>query len=198
MEPFELISAPFNVWIAPTGTVFPLINVAPAAAWVRLGTSGANNISEDGITVTHEEEIEEFRMLGATGPLKAARVSEALSLSFTLHDMTLEQYQTILGMNALVTTAAGAGVAGNRAVNLYKGPGSPPVRSVLLRGAGPYGVGWNMQYELRRCYITGQSEVVFQKGEPAGVEITLTALVDVTAPAGQEFGILRAQHAAPL
>ena len=197
MEPFEIIAAPYEVWLAPVGTAFPVINVAPAGTWTRLGTNGSRNISEDGVTITHEDEIEEFRMLGATGPIKAVRTSEGLSASFVLHDLTLEQYLHILNMNTMTTVPAGTGVAGHRHVNLYKGP-TVATRAALIRGAGPYGANWNLQYELRRCYLRGEGEVVYQKGEPAGLEIGLVALVDAGAPAGQEFGILRAQHAAPL
>lgn len=198
MAPFEIIAAPFETWIAVPGTAFPVINAAPAGAWARLGTAGNRNISEDGITVTHAEEIETFTPLGLTAPVKAWRVSEGLELSFMLHDMTIEQYIAVLNMGTITTTAAGAGTAGHRAANLYKGTGSPPVRAVLLRGPGPYGDGWNMQYEIRRAIIRAEAEVNFRRDEPAGLQITLTALVDTTAPAGQELGILRMQHAAPL
>jgi len=198
MEPFEIIAAPYDVWVAPTGTAFPLLTVAPAVPWARLGTRGNMNISEDGITVAHEEEIEEFRMLGATGPVKAARVSEGLSLSFVLHDLTLEAYQAVLGFNPLTSVPASAGVPGSRSINLYRGAGSPPVRSLLLRGPGPYGAAFPLQYELRRCYFRAEAEVVYSRGEPAGLEISCVALIDTSAPAGQEFGVLRAQTTVPL
>ncbi len=29
MQPYEIIGAPFTLWLAPTGTAFPLIDAAP-------------------------------------------------------------------------------------------------------------------------------------------------------------------------
>lgn len=196
MEPFEIIAAPFEVYVAPVGEAFPLINAAPAGNWDLIGTNGNKNISEDGVTVAHEEDIEEFRMAGATGPVKAARTSEGLSISFVLHDLTLEQYAAALNFGTVTDTAAGAGTAGFREIDLYKGLDLAE-RAVLIRGPSPYGAGFNMQYQLPRCYLRSEAEVVFQKGEPAGLEITLTALMDLGASAGEEFGKLVAQDAAP-
>lgn len=194
MEPFEIIAAPFDVYVAPVGEAFPAIDADPAGNWTKVGTNGSKNISEDGITVAHEEEIEEFRFLGTTGPLKAVRTSEGLKFTFVLHDVSLEQYAAALNFNSVTDTAPGAGVAGHRAVNLHKG-NDVAERAVLLRGPSPYGAGFNMQYECPRAYVMSEAEVVYQKGEPAGLEITFVALEDPSADAGEEFGVLRAQDA---
>ena len=199
MEPFEIIAAPFTVWVAPVGTAFPLINVAPAAPWVLLGTRGNFNYSEDGVTVTHEEEIEELRMLGATGPITARRVSEGCVVGLTMHDLTLEQYLHILEHQTLTTVAAGTGIAGHRSIGLSRGT-TVRQRALLVRGPSPYGAGWNMQYELARGFFRSEAEVVYQKGEPAGLELQFVSLVNLatSTPEHQQLGVLRAQHAAPL
>lgn len=195
MEPYEIIASPFQAYLAAEGEAFPLIDAQPAGGWTLLGTNGNKNISEDGVTVAHEEDIEEFRMLGATGPLKASRVSEGLMISFTLHDISLEQYANALNFNTVTTNAPGVGVAGFKEINLYKGI-QLPTRALLLRGVSPYGAGWNLQYEIPRVYPSAEAEVVYSKGEPAGLELTFTALIDLGAAAGEEFGRLVAQHAA--
>src|SRR3972149_2836427 len=144
MEPYEIIAAPFDVWVAALGEAFPLIDAAPGGGWTKVGTNGNKNISEDGVTVSHEESIEEVRMLGAPGPIKASRTSEGLSVSFMLHDITLEQYRAALGFNALTTVAAASGTAG------YKWAGLATAldvaeRAALLRGPSPYGDSWDLQ-----------------------------------------------------
>lgn len=196
-EPLEIIAAPFTVWVAPVGTAFPFVNVAPLAPWVLLGTRGNLNYSEDGVTVTHEEEIEEFRMLGATGPITARRVSEGCVIGLTLHDLTIDQYTAILENQTIVTTAAAAGRGGDRAVGLTRGA-TVRTRSLLVRGPSPLGVGFNMQYEVPRGYFRSEAEVVFQKGEPAGLELQFVSLVDLTAGEHMQFGRLRQQHTAPI
>jgi len=198
MEPYEIIAAPFDVWVAALGEAFPLIDAAPGGGWTKVGTNGNKNISEDGVTVSHEESIEEFRMLGATGPIKASRTSEGLSVSFMLHDITLEQYRAALGFNALTTVAAASGTAGYKWAGLAKAL-DVAERAVLIRGPSPYGDSWNLQYQVPRAYVRSEAEVVYQKGEPAGLEITFVALVDLDAATeAEQFGRIVAQHAAPL
>ena len=92
MEPYEIIGAPFTLWVAPTGTAFPLIDAAPAVDWVKIGTNGDRNYSEEGVTAGHSQTVNYARPAGATGPVKAFRMEEDLMLSLTLWDMTLEQY----------------------------------------------------------------------------------------------------------
>lgn len=196
MEPYEIIAAPFDLWIAPVAEPFPAINAAPAGGWVKVGTNGAKNYGEDGVTVAHEEEIEEFRFLGTTGPLKAVRTSEGLMMTLMLHDISLEQYRLALGMNTVATTAPGAGTAGFKKLGLSKGF-NVAERAALLRGPSPYGAGWNLQYELPRAYLRAEAEVVYSKGEPAGLEITLVALEALSGAADEKFGRLIAQNANP-
>jgi hypothetical protein len=43
MTPYEIIGSPLSLWLAPLGTVFPLIDVAPAVAWKLIGTNGTAN-----------------------------------------------------------------------------------------------------------------------------------------------------------
>lgn len=199
MQPYEIIAAPFTLWWAPTGTAFPLIDAAPAVAWIKVGTSGDRSESEEGVTVAHGQEFNQVRTAGATGPVKAFRTEESLVVSLTLLDITLEQYRLSLNGNAVATTAAGVGTAGFRALNLYKGV-DVAAMALLVRGeVSGYGDGWRSQYEIPVCFQSGSPEPVFTKGEPAGLALEFTALEDpAAATADARFGRMIMQHAAAL
>jgi hypothetical protein len=199
-KPFEIIAQPFTLWIAPVATVFPAIDAAPPGPWVKVGTSGDLNITEDGVTVTHSQEVELWKALGSVGPRKAFRTGEELRIAFVLADLSLEQYALALNYNTVTTTAPGSGVAGRKKIGLSRGLAMPQ-RALLLRGNGAsmYGEGWNAQYEVPIAVQVGEPEVVFTKGEPAGLQLEWVAIEDTTAASADErFGRLVAQNAAPL
>ncbi|MBB5987433.1 hypothetical protein [Sphingobium lignivorans] len=198
MEPHEILSGPLTLWRAPVGTAFPAIGAAPAGAWLKIGTSGEKNYGEDGVTISHTQDIAQGRPVGRTGPVKAWRDSEDFLLRVTLWDFTLEQYQLALNNNTVGTTAPGVGTAGFKKIGLSQGR-SVATFALLARGVfSPYGEGYAGQYELPRCYQSGSPEPVYSKGI-AGLELEFTALEDTTAVSDQElFGRLLWQHAAPL
>src|SRR5687768_4200929 len=141
MKPFEIIAAPFTLWLAPVSTAFPVITAEPAEAWKKVGTSGDRNYSEDGVTVAHSQAFSQARPAGATGPVKAFRTEEDLLVSLTLWDLTLEQYANSLNGNTVATTAAGVGSAGFKALKLYQGT-DVEVMALLIRGtSSAYGDG---------------------------------------------------------
>lgn len=199
MTPYEIIGAPLTVWIAPIGTVFPLINVAPAVAWTMLGTNGDRNYSNDGVTVAHSKTYQKARPAGASGPVKAFLDEEDMMIRLTLWDLTLEQYAYALNSNTITTTAAAAGVAGFKKIGLSQSVGKTKEFALLARGLSPYDEAMNAQYELPRCYDSGSAEPVFRKGVPAGLALELTALEDLNAASDVErFGRFVAQHQLPI
>lgn len=202
MNPFEILAAPLTVWLAPVGTAFPLVNAAPAAAWIRIGTNGDANYDEEGVTVSHTKKDELARVAGRNGPIKAFTTEEDLMISLKLMDVSLEQYATALNRLAtgVTTTAAGVGTPGTRRMGLSQGS-DPMVYALLARGVGvsPYADGMNMQYEVPRVFQSGNPKPVFRKGKPATLELEFTALEDLNAAnASERFGRLVAQHQAPL
>ncbi len=199
VQPFEIIVAPFSAYWAPTGEAFPLIDAAPAGNWQLIGKSGDRNYSEDGVTVSHSQTVELIRTLGSTGPRKASRTEEILSIAFTLFDMTLEQYRLAINLNAVAVTAAGGGTAGFKTLQLYRGV-SVATHALLLRGtASPEGDGWNSQYEVPYCFHAGSPEPVFRKGQPAGLALGFTTIEDPNAAsAAERFGQLIVQHQDPI
>jgi hypothetical protein len=200
--PYEIICAPFQAWLAPVGTTFPFIEAEPGIDWTLIGTSGDRNTTEDGVTVKHEQTIEEIRTLGSIGPVKAHRTEEGLKVSFVLADMSLEHAAVALNHNAVTTVAPGVH-GGYKKIGLSRGRNLVE-RALLLRGAAsPYGNGetedWNMQYQVLRAVQIGEAEVVYTKGgDPAGYALEFLCLEDPDAASDDErFGVLLAQNADP-
>jgi hypothetical protein len=197
MAPYEIIASPATLWIAPVATAFPLIDAAPAGPWAKIGTSGELNYKEDGVTIRHGQSVTRWRSLGDTGSRKAFRTEEALQVSVVLADVSLEQYMHALNENTVTDTPAG-GEAGFKKIGLSRGPGVE-ARALLIRMPSPYGANLQAQYEIPRAVHIGEPEVVYSKGEPAGLALEYEAMVDETAPSEQErFGRLVAQDAAAI
>jgi len=197
MEPYEIIMSPFEVYLAPVGEAFPLIDAVPAGNWALLGTRGKGNIAEDGITVTHNQTLNPHRTSGTTGPVKVVRSEEELLISFLLEDLSLEQYAKVLNNVAVSDTPAGVGTAGFRDITLRQGP-DVSAYALLCRGKSPYGDSWNSQYQVPIVYQNDNPAPAFTKSGAAGLQVTLAALEDLSAATDAErFGKLVAQDAAP-
>lgn len=187
--PYEVIAAPLTLYVAPVGTLFPDLDAEPSGSWAKVGSSGDRNYSEDGVSVQHQQNVELFRALGSTGPIKAFRTEEGLGISVTLHDVTLEQYRLALNGNAVTEVTNNnphykkVGLSRGRQVTQY---------ALLARGmASGYGDDLVAQYEVPVVIETGEPEPVYQKGEPAGLELQFTALEDPDAASEDErFGRL--------
>jgi hypothetical protein len=198
MTPFEILAGPYTLWLAPVGTVFPLITAVPAVAWVKIGTNGDVNYDDDGITVSHVAKQEVARPAGRTGQVKAWTTEEDLMLSLKLWDVSLEQYATALNKATVTTVAAGVSVAGTKKIGLNQGA-EVTAYALLARGLSPYGDGFSMQYEVPRCFQSANAKPVFKKGKPATLDLEFTALEDLAAAsAAERFGRLVAQHQAAL
>lgn len=192
--PYEIIAAPFTVWYAPEGTAFPDVEIAPPNPWAKIGTSGDLNYTDEGVTIAHSQEMELFRSLGDAGSRKAFRTEEDLMIRLVMTDLTLENYAHALNSNS-VTTVPAASNAGYKWVGLSRGFAVATV-ALLVRGPSPYGANWTMQFEVPRAAQTGNPEPVMRKGEPAGLALEWTALVDPNALTEFErFGRILAQHA---
>ena len=171
---------------APVGTAFPALGAAPGAGWTQLGVNGNKSYSNDGVVVRHPQSVNRIRPAGSTGPIKAARTEEDFEVEFTLWDMTLEALAAALHQNAVVDAG------GSRSVGLYRGFNINE-SAWLIRGTSPYDDTLTAQYELPRGYTEGAPEVTYVKGEPAGLQFLVVALVDPDAAEGEEFGVIRAE-----
>ncbi len=193
-QPYEIIAAPFKVWWSELDVTFPLVDAEPDAMdWNLIGSGGDLNYEDGaGVTVSHNQTIQKFRALGDCGVRKAFRTEEDQMVKLTLVDLTLEQYQQALNLNTVTTTPAG-GEAGIKKIGLSRGFNIRTVQ-LLVRGPSPYMADGVAQYEIPRCMQTGNPEVVFKKGTPAGLALEWTALVDPDAATEDErFGRLVAE-----
>ncbi len=188
--PFEIIAAPATIWVAPVGTVFPVIDEVPGVGWVKLGKAGDKNISEDGVTISHPQSVEVFRALGSMGPRKIVRTEEDLLVSFTLLDLTLEMYRRMLNDNPLTQIASAVGVAGSKKLSMMRGRLVSQF-ALIAEGPSPYGENWNLRFKVPIIVNVGEPEIVFQKGEPAGLLFDLQAVEHET----DGFGEIEAQDA---
>ena len=186
MEPSSIvIGGPFTVYRAPVGTAFPAIGAAPAAEWIALGVNGNKSYDESGVTVRHSQSVNRIRTAGSTGPIKVARTEEDMEIEFTLLDLTLEAYAQSLSQQTVTDSGA------ERVFGPYRGFAIPE-SAWLLRGTSPYDDTLNLQWELPRGYTEGAPEIALVKGEPAGLQFLVVALVDPDADEGEEFGVVRA------
>jgi hypothetical protein len=192
-EPFEILATPFAVYLADEGTERPDLADDPAASgsdWTLLGTRGPDEYDAGGITVTHEQEINLYRGLRGTGPIKAFRTSEGLLIAFTLNDLTLESYGRILN-NQEPESEGGA-----RELALHQGPQVSTFALLMKSPDGPYGDGAPIQYWVPKVFQSASPAVVHQKGIPAGLSLVFTALEYLDATEEWErFGLVEAADA---
>lgn len=183
--PFEIIAAPFQVYVAPVATAFPDVSQAPSGSWVLIGTSGDKNITEDGVTVAHEQTIETFRPVGLTGERKAFRTEESVTITLAIADITAAQYAKAINDATVTAVASGSGVGGQSRFELYRSH-SVALHALLIRGAeSAGGNNFNTQYQVPIVYQSGNPSPVFKKGEPALLELEFKALWDSTLGFGR-------------
>lgn len=186
-EPFELLATPFSVYLAPEGTDRPDIAEDPADPWELLGTRGPDEYAEDGITVSHAQEITKFRGLRGTAAIKAWRNSEDLRIGFTLHDLSLESYGRILN-NAQPTSADGV-----KTLAFRQGPQVETFALLMRSPDGPYADGAPIQYWVPKVHQAGSPEVVHRKGQPAGLALSFEVLEYLDAETEEErLGVIEA------
>jgi hypothetical protein len=190
VRPYEIIVAPYEVWVAPSGTAFPLLDAAPAVAWELLGVNGTRSYDEDGVTVTHGQTVNQIRGAGATGTIKAARTEEEMVLGVNLMDLTLEAYSVALNQATVTDVPPGAGTSGYRSIGLSRGLIVAEF-AVLVRGASAYDEDLPAQYEVPRAYEGGSPAPQFTKGGAAILGVEFHVMEDLEAATPEErFGRL--------
>lgn len=195
--PLEIIaSGDIELWIAPLDATKPDVDENPAdMGWVKVGKYGNLNYHSDGVGVQHSQTIVKHKAMGDVGTRKVSRTSEELMFKVKVWDLTLATYSLALNHNAITATAAGAGQPGKKKIGLSRGS-SVATRSLLLRAPSPEMEDGVMQYYVPRAAQTGNPEVAYSSGEPAGLDLEWEALVDPNAAVPSErFGYLEVQEA---
>lgn len=186
-SPFEIISAPFEVYMTTGTDAFPDAASTPTGGWVLLGTNGKRNQAEGGVVVEHNQTLREIRTEGHTGIVKMVRTAEDTKVRFTLLDLTKEIYKHALNGDApSAQGTTGFEVGLSRAENVRE-------CKILVRGPSPVADQRNCQFQLPRCVQTGSASVQLSKTAEAGIELEFTALDQTGSVAtGQRMGVFSA------
>lgn len=166
----ELIAAPLTVWLAPAGTTFPAIDAVPNGAWERLGKLGDENYTADGVSVQLPQTLEGFTPAGATMPAKMWRTESGVIVGVTVADVRPEVMTYALNGNTVTDESGAFSVSLLRDVDVTE-------YALLARGQSPYDNTQIGQFQVPRCVVDGEPEIVFTKGgDPAAIEFEFTAL----------------------
>ena len=184
-SPYQILVGPGDVYIAATGTAFPAVNAAPAEAWTYLGQT------DGGVSVKHDQTVTPLTTDQHTGTVKAVRTSESLEVSFSIVELTLENYSYAMNKNAVT---AAAGPPANKTLQLHKGV-AVDLRAILVRGRSPYG-NLPAQYQIPVTYQSESPEVTFNESDKSVLSTVWTVLTDLSAASDEKrFGQLVAQTA---
>ncbi len=192
--PYEIVVSPVIVWTAPVGEAFTDVDTTPAGNWLSLGaiTGIGSPNTEDGVVLSFGQEGNDIVVDNETGPIKWARTLETLMIAVTCLNTTPLQFTKFLSGTAPTSTAAGGGTPGFDDIGLSRGL-TVFERALLIRGTGtsPMDDGslWSFQYEIPKAVQTGDAELAYVKGQPAGLSFEFKALVDPSAStADEKFG----------
>lgn len=170
----EIIAGPLEIYLAPRGETFPETGADPAADWQLLGASGDENYTDDGVSLGLPQSIEEFVGAGSTMAVKAWRTEEAVEITVTVADVTIDVLRHALNDNAETEGT------GQRDVSLYRGIDVNEY-ALLARGKSPYEDDGDGQFQVPACYHSGEPEISYVKGEPSAVEFTFRSLMPEAA-----------------
>lgn len=179
-EPFDMITGPVTVYIAPATEAEPDVDTTPAGNWSEFGpTEGDQKIGFSG-------DIELHRDNDHQGPVKATRPEEQLQATLTLVGLTLEDVGRILSSSSNVSADAGPPAV---KVLPFKRGFDLTEYSLLLRGSAdsPYGAYPGQSY-IPRCVAGGEPEITRSKEGHVGVEVVFDVLEDDDQAAGDEMG----------
>ena len=104
--------------------------------------------------------------------------------ALTLLDLTLEMYRRLLNGNPITQIASASGVAGSKKLSMQRGR-TVTRFALLAEGPSPYGENWNLRFKVPIIVNIGEPEIVFQKGEPAGLLFDLQAIEHETDGSGE-------------
>lgn len=187
--PYEVLAGPADIWLAIVGTAFPLVDAAPAVAWVQLAL--ATQMTEDGVHIVGDQTVEHVYSLGGTGSRKGFRTRQEVHARFTVMDATVEALSKALADQTITTVAAGVGIPGQKSMPLAMPGGAIATKAMLVRSRqSPYGTElpgdpvFTSQWEFPLVYNSGNVEVVYSKGVPVGLGYDFMVMDDAAGVKG--------------
>ena len=188
MESYEILVGVGKLYVAPAGTAKPDLTAEPGSEWAYLGET------EDGVTATKSQDIAEHKSDQRTGPIKATRTDESLTVATKLLSATLENLSVAIGGATVHDNPAQTGVIGTRTMGLYLG-GDVAEFAILFRGDSPYGP-YPGQYYVPRGYFGGEVGQEFKKDKGVVIPVEFHALEDLSATdPTMRFGVVEYQDA---
>lgn len=187
--PDEIMAGFWTPYIAPLGTAFPATPaVAPAAAWIRIGTQSDAGIPESGITMAKTLEQDDYYGLGTTARIKTFTTRESHDIEFDLADLSLEALSLLKGGPAtaagdVVDTPAATGVAGYRTLTIQRGFTNRQFALLLRKADSPYGE-FSFDLRLPRVQAAGAYAFAWVKGVPALAHFHYKSIFDPTLGLG--------------
>jgi hypothetical protein len=179
--PYNILVGPADVYVAATATAFPKVTEVPTEFTYVGQTDG-------GVNVKHNQTVNPITTDQHTGAVKAVRTDESLEVSFSIVELTLENYSLALNGNA-VTTTSGPNV---KTLFFHRGV-HVALKTLLIRGRSPYG-NFPAQYQIPVCYQQDSPDVSFIKTDKSVLACTWNVLEDLSASTDEErFGRLVAQ-----
>ncbi len=167
-----------TLYVGPVGEAFPAVNANPAGNWVDMGEI------DGGVTVTHDQTIDEHQIDSESGPVKATRSGETLVITANLAEATSANLAKVLDDQ----TVAASGTPNKNTTPLYRSDGVVAEHAFLFKGNSPSGA-FNAQYQLPRGYFGGTTARSFTKDTKTFTPVEFHALVDDTAGTEQQkFG----------
>ena len=176
MQPYEVIAAPYTVYLAPQGTAFPTVDSNPStiSPWTTVGTAADRSYVDTGVTVTHSQTVGTFQGAGSTTIRKAWRQSEELVVAFSLADLSPAQYALVLNDATVSTTAASTAVPGDYHFEVRRGVFINAF-AMLIQGVSPISEAYQAQYEISGCYDAGNEAPVYSPQGPAVLAVEFHA-----------------------
>lgn len=183
-EPYAQITGTSRIYLAPVREAPPAVNVSPAGNWVLLGETDGEQTVEFAGAPTY------FRVNERTGPVKAIRPEETVTVAFTLVDLTHENYARILHSLTKVNTLTSPD---RKEVPFQRGFCYTEY-ALLMHGTAdsPYGLFPSYNY-FPRVISVSEPTVTRSKDGRASLACQFVVMVDYQAAAGYELGYAVAQ-----
>jgi hypothetical protein len=200
-KPFEIVAFPYTVWLNVGGTPCPTLKEIEKAEeelskgeagklgkesggeeyWTRVGTSGALNYNEAGVTLSQPQTIQSFTGAGATMPRKAWRTDESVECAFELVDLSVKQQALVFDNKEIATEAGATGTAGHpgsEKISLYRGPLLYNY-SLIAVGISPEDANYLARYYMPACYQSAPTAAKYSlKAGPAMLALQFISIIE--------------------
>ena len=184
----QIIVGPAVIYYAAVGTTLPADSVgfgtAWGGAWYRAG------FTQEGVTLTYEDEQIDHTVEEALTPVRRTRSSESAMIETVLAELTASYLSLAMGSGTTSTTAAAVGQVGKE--ELLAG-GSIDVAEKAWGVEGRYTDASGNNFPLRffiykgTAKVNGGLEFGKAKENGTGIPLQINALADTSKSAGQQL-----------